>query len=599
MVGAVLVASENRAQAEGSAGRDPGEVDGAHTAPRSAPLAPKSGAGSVAQPEPTFGTKRQPVPDLAAASLGGLPLGEARSGGHDDVRVLSLARSARVGVAAATILGAYLATRLWFAGHFPYFVDEGLYANFTAQGARSVKQLFVALVIGQGPLQPWLAIIWVKLGFGPLTAVRLVSVTSGLLTVGIVGLLGRRLGGAAVGWAAAALCLVLPFFVVHDGIGIYEPLVTLIMVGALYLQLALVRRPGLALGVLLGLVLGAGILTKENTLPALVLLPVSLLCFDWSPAGRRRRLSRWLAGAAIAIAMVIAAELVLRSSAYYKQLQEVRATADWPARSLTGVLDDPFLATREAWSAYWPALIGYVTIPLIAASILGAVMVWRARARLAAVLLAWIFVPAMIALLFELRPYPRHVMYLMGPAIVLMAYALVQVARWALRELGAPAAAIGCSAASALLLAPALVLDSRVLAHPATAAYPGLDYWQYVAGPGSGSPWPAVVHTLRQRGIGRKIVVLTPGFYPILTFLLAHDHRYVVVDATTSSAPASRAQFLVNDAIPDLSGATNDQLPPQLAKQHFVAIGRYPRRAGPCAGPREPACGRAVTVFER
>src|SRR5205823_5072751 len=103
-----------------------------------------------------------------------------------------------------------------------YFFDEGTYANFTAQASHSRHQLFVSLTIAREPLQIWLGIPWVKLGLGPLTAMRAVSVISGLLTVGVVGLLGRRLGGTAVALVAAALCVVLPLFVVHDGIGIYE-----------------------------------------------------------------------------------------------------------------------------------------------------------------------------------------------------------------------------------------------------------------------------------------------------------------------------------------------------------------------------------------
>jgi len=531
-----------------------------------------------------------------AKSNSGLPPGANPAGGPAGGRLLGAPGGAWAGGGAVVIVAAYLLTRLWFVGHFPYFVDEGTYANFAAEGSQSVHQLFVSLVIGQGPLEPWLATFWIKLGFGPLLSVRLVSVISGLLTVGLVGLLGRRLDGAAVGWVAGAICVVLPFFVVHDGIGIYEPLVTLIMATALYLQLVLVRGPSLRLGVLLGLVLGAGILTKENTLPALALLPVSLLCFDWSPADRRRRLERWVQGAAIAVVMVGVAELVLHSSAYYKQLEAFRATASWPARSLTGVLDNPFVAVPQAWSAYRPALTGYVTLPLIAASLVGGVLAWRARARLTAVLVTWIMVPFGIALLFELRPFPRHVMYLMAPAIVLMAYALVQTARWARQALGARTAAVGCAAAGALLLAPAVVLDARVLAQPASAPYPGPDYWQYVAGPGSGAPWPGVVDTIRRRGAGRNVIVLTPGFYPILTFLLGQDY---VVASDANPLLAARAQFFVSDAIPDLSGVTRTQLPPQLVAQHFVAIGRYARRRGPCAGPREPACGRAVTVFKR
>ncbi len=176
-------------------------------------------------------------------------------------------------LACAGIAAAYLITRIVFAARFPYFLDEGTYAVFAYDGSRSLDGLFSSYSIAREPLMFWLAIPWVKVGFNPLDAVRIVSIGAGLLTAGAVGLLARRLDGTAAGLSAAALCVVLPFFVVHDGIGIIEPLVTLVMAAALLVQIELARRPDLRLATLLGLVLAAGVLTKENTRPALALLP--------------------------------------------------------------------------------------------------------------------------------------------------------------------------------------------------------------------------------------------------------------------------------------------------------------------------------------
>src|SRR3954470_5961302 len=137
--------------------------------------------------------------------------------------------AARAGIVAAAILGAYVVSRALFIARFPYFLDEGTYAVFTYEGANSLHDLFISYTIAREPLMFWLGIPWVKLGINPLDAVRIVSAISGLLTLVAVGLIGRLLAGPVVGLAAAALCVVLPFFVVHDGIGIIEPLVTLVM----------------------------------------------------------------------------------------------------------------------------------------------------------------------------------------------------------------------------------------------------------------------------------------------------------------------------------------------------------------------------------
>ena len=100
------------------------------------------------------------------------------------------------------MLGIYLATRLWFLHRFPYFVDEAQYAYYTDRAAHSLHDLFISYEIGREPLFIWLGIPLVKLGVAPLMAVRLVSMLSGLLTVAVVGLLGRMLGGTSVGLAA-------------------------------------------------------------------------------------------------------------------------------------------------------------------------------------------------------------------------------------------------------------------------------------------------------------------------------------------------------------------------------------------------------------
>ena len=268
-------------------------------------------------------------------------------------------------VVAAAICVAYVATRFLFIHRFPYFLDEGTYAVFSNRAAHATKDLFYSFTIGREPLMFWVGIPWIKLGVNPLVAVRVVSAIAGFLTLVCVGLLARRLGGLAAGLAAAALCVVLPFFLVHDGIGIIEPLVTLVMAAALYLQVEFARRPDLRVAVLLGLVLAAGMLTKENTKPALALLPLSLLCFDWDAPDRAERLKRWLIGVGIAAVMVVAALLLLRASSLYHLYpgspQGPAALYRPPRRRRAA---PPLRRDRQDLGGVPAAFGGYVTIPL-------------------------------------------------------------------------------------------------------------------------------------------------------------------------------------------------------------------------------------------
>jgi 4-amino-4-deoxy-L-arabinose transferase-like glycosyltransferase len=501
-----------------------------------------------------------------------------------------------VAAAAATILGGYVATRMSFVDRFPYFFDEGIYADYARLATESRADLFIALEIGQGPLVTWLSAAGVELGLPPVTAVRLVSVTAGLLTVPVVGLLARTLWDTTTGWVAAALCVVLPFFVVHDGIGIYEPLVTLIMSSALLLQITLARRPDLRLAALLGLVLAAGLLTKQNTLPALALLPVSLLCFDWSQRELRRRLTLWLSGVAIVIFMVAAADAVQRTSPYWDEREKaVNDILVWPVRSVQSVLDDPFALLDQNWAIYRPALVGYVTIPLLLAAGAGALFAWRRDRRVVALLLAWIVVPFFVGMLFQLRPAPRHAMFLAPPLLVLAAHALVQSARLAGQRLSRRAALVACAIGAAVVLAPAVALDVRVLTHPASARYPGRDYWQYVAGWPAGGPWRKAANLIERRASGAKVLVLTPGRYPLLRLSLNDSDRYAFTDP--NGPDAARAQFAVYD-----SGGfpvEPKEFPERVAKQGYVGLARFARPGNPCSAPPGSSCGGSVVVLER
>jgi 4-amino-4-deoxy-L-arabinose transferase-like glycosyltransferase len=456
-------------------------------------------------------------------------------------------RVAALAVAALALV--YLASRLAFAARFPYFLDEGTYARFTERAAASTDQLFVSLEIGREPLQIWLGLPLVELGVNPLTAMRAVSVAAGLATVAVIGLLARRVGGDLAGLAGAGLAVVVPFFVVHDGIGIMEPLVTLVMAAALLAQVELARRPSLRLGVVLGVVLAAAVLTKENTKPAIALIPIGLLLLDWDREGRGPRLRRWAGAVAIALAMAVAANVLMRLSPYWDELVAERSDPGlYTVRRVSDVLGDPFSSWGAAWDAYGPAFSGYLTLPLAGAAIAGAVLGLRRRPRGTLVLLAWVLIPLAIALSFALGPFPRHVMYLMPPVLVLAAYALVEGARLVSARLAPRAAAVTCAAALALVLAPAFVADARFLAHPDTARYPDGDDVQYVTGTGGGAVWPGVRDRLRERAGDGPVVVIHPRAVPLIIETMLDDPRFAFVGSKDPRAKS--ADFGLVDEIP-------------------------------------------------
>ena len=484
----------------------------------------------------------------------------------------------RLRIAAVAIAALYVATRLLLLARFPYFIDEGEHAQFTLEASQRTSALFGSLTIAKEPMSIWLGILPVKLGVSPLIATRLVSFGAGAVTMIMCGLLARHLSGDAAGLAAAALYALLPLFLVHDVIGIMDPLLTAILAGALYLQLRLAERPSWKLGLALGLVLGAGILTKESAKLGLALLPLSLLAFDWRAQGRRATLTRWLACVALALVLTAMAYLILRSSSLYGRVHLIRMNPLlYPVRSLHLALAHPRDFAHLSWPVFRTAIGGYVTPAVLAAALAGLGITLRARPRVAVLLLVWVLVPFAAALLLPVQPYARHILYVMPPVVAFAGVALATGAGWVRAHTGG--AVLGSAVAGALLLAivaQAALLDTRVLAHPARAHYPGRDDAQYVTGVQAGAIWPAVARELRRRARGRPLTVVRSQVdTQVLAILLRDDHVRFVFPGTP---PARGAPLLLRDALPFF-----DPLGARLAAQRYRLVRTFTRPRGGAA----------------
>ena len=491
-------------------------------------------------------------------------------------------------LAVAAIVALYLVTRLGLIGRFPWFVDEGIHGRFTDRFSHNVGDAFISLSIAKEPLSIWIGGALTKLGFTPLAATRMVSFLAGLLTLAMVGLLGRKLGGVWAGVAAMGAYAVLPLFVVHDIVGIMDPLLTALMTSALYLQIELAERPRAWVGVALACVLGLGILTKEGAKVAVALLPLSLLCFDWTAPDVRRRLSRWLAFAALAVAGAAAGLLILHSSSQWHRAEVIRKIPLlYPVRSVHDALSDPTRFARENWPVYRATLTGYVTLPVLAAAITGFVLVLRERTRLALVVGGWLAVMGVAALLLPVSPYPRHALFLAPPLLALAGVALARGGAALYVALGRGRGAAGAVAAALLLVfALALVRDARVLAHPSTAHYPDGDDVQYVTGVQGGAIWPDVADELRRRTGGRPAVVIrSKAAVDVISLLLARDGiQFVFADRRA----ARGAHLLLRDDIPfpDIPG---DALLAHRGPGSFRLVKEFPRPRG----------GPVVRIYER
>lgn len=100
----------------------------------------------------------------------------------------------------------------------------------------------------------------------------------GTATVGVLYLLGRELGGPAVGWGAAGWLAVMPLHVVHSHYATVDVPLTFLLLMALWMLMGYLKSPHPLRAAGVGLFLGLGTATKYN---AAVLWLVMAPCLGW------------------------------------------------------------------------------------------------------------------------------------------------------------------------------------------------------------------------------------------------------------------------------------------------------------------------------
>lgn len=463
----------------------------------------------------------------------------------------SLYRRGTLAAVIATAV-ALIATRFVLLWRFPPFLDESLYASWALQVHQSFAARWVALVNGKLPLLPWLGAGLMTGGVEPLTAVRFVSIAAGVGSAVFAALIAAEIGGRPAAIAAAAVYVILPLAVVHDVLGLMEPLLAALLAASLYLQLRLARRPSLVTGALLGLVFAAALLTKETGYLPLVLLPLSLLLFDWRAPELVRRLGAWAGAAGLACVLGALAELLLASSG---QLSNYRAAQKGfgTVRSLQSGLAHPLRWADQVWPGYRPEIVGYVTWPLMLTALGGtAVALWR-RSRPALLCLVWIAAVFLVDVLFLENAFARYLVPAEALFAVLAGVGFAEIVRAARRLApSVPLAALGATVAIAALSTTAVRFDLSVLDDPNTAAYPGVSVQEYETGWSAGTGVDALASTLRRLTRVHPAVVTWYGHRPIALMLTLRHDRAIELDDSNgpSSDAAAHSNYVLTNDLP-------------------------------------------------
>lgn len=150
------------------------------------------------------------------------------------------------------------------------------------------------------PLFPALLAIGSKLGLTSYGAQRAVGCALGAATVAVIGLIGRRAGGAGMGLLAAGLAAVYPPLIVNDSVLMSESLYGLLIAATILAAMRLADAPSWRRAALLGGAIGLAALTRAEALLLLVLL----VPFAVRRAGPRP-LRRFLVVGGVALVVVL------------------------------------------------------------------------------------------------------------------------------------------------------------------------------------------------------------------------------------------------------------------------------------------------------
>ncbi len=397
----------------------------------------------------------------------------------------------------------YLATRLTNLTALPIFTDEAIYIRWAQIGSRDANWRFISMVDGKQPLFTWIMMVLLRIIRDPLLAGRLVSVLAGLFTMAGLWVATKELfKSQKAAFAASFLYVLIPFGLVYDRMALYDSLSAALSIWSLYLAVLLVRRLRLDAALLLGISLGLGMLNKTSGFLSLYMLPGTLVLGV-------KKFWKWAVLAVIAAVVSQAMYSILRLSPLFAMIAQkdnvfVYSFAEWKTHPFT------FLYGNIRGLLDWA--IGYLTWPVFAAALLSGFSLWK-RTREKLLLLGWWFAPFFALAVDGKVLYPRFILFMVLPLIMLAALFIVwmwdhwknSVWRWA---------------AIVVLLFGSVYTDYYLIVNPLYAPIPQADAGQYIDSWPSGWGIPEVNAILTKEAAKGNIAVYTDGTFGLLPYAI-------------------------------------------------------------------------------
>ena len=413
-------------------------------------------------------------------------------------------------LAAISLISLYLITRLYNILGLPIFTDEAIYIRWSQIALQDTSWRFISLTDGKQPMYVWLTMTFLRYVNDPLLAGRLVSVLSGLLTtIGLFFLAREVFKNNKIALLSSLLYILFPFALVYDRIALYDSLVGMFIVWSLYLEILLVRRLRLDLALILGMIIGLGMLTKTNANFALILLPFSLLLFNFKVSNPKKKLLRWFCLIAITSILANLIYSILRLSPFFyiiaqKNYLFIYSPQEW--------LQHPFEFLFNNLNTFSNWLIGYATIPFLIL-IFASFFITYKFTKEKLLLFTWFIIPLVATALFGRLLYPRFMLFMTLPLLLLGAYTLyILMTKVKNRSLKALIFLI--------FIFMFLIKDYYIITDFKKAPLPQSDKGQFITGWPSGVGVAQSIKILQKEAKNKKIFVATQGTFGLMPYAL-------------------------------------------------------------------------------
>jgi hypothetical protein len=319
------------------------------------------------------------------------------------------------------LTGLYIFIRLYHLTAAPIFTDEAIYLRWSQIGLHDPYYRFLSLTDGKQPLFIWIIMPFLKFIHDPLFAGRLVSVFSGLFTMLGLGAVSYLLfKKKSITFFTMLLYIVYPFAQVMDRMALYDSMVGMFFVWALFGAILLVRYIRLDIAYTLGFVLGAGLLTKTSNLLSIYLLPLTLFLFDFKRKNLFKRLSTWAGFVLVAIIIAFIMYQILKLSPLPNVISQKNNSFYYP---FSEWIRHPFTYVIPNLNGMLPPLFEYLTIPYIVLIIVSLIQIQK-NMKEKLMLFLYFFLPFIGFAFIANQIFARYFFFMTLPLLILAGWGL-------------------------------------------------------------------------------------------------------------------------------------------------------------------------------